>query len=484
VAAKKIVLVCIALQIAILMSALDQTVLNIVIPKIAGSLKAADRAAWIITSYLLFSTIATPIAGKLADIYGAKKVLISAVLLFAIASALCGAAGLVPVVAGADAIDQLILARGLQGLAGGGMLGLCFVSIGEVFPAGERGKYQGFLAAAFIVAALAGPTMGGAIADKSTWRWVFFLNLPLSAIAAALLAVSFPVNDRAKAKPIIDYLGIALFIGFIVPTILGAACTDTFRLVGYFALAALCLAGFIRREQKAPEPLIPPRIFGDRLVAISLATVFVTGIGLFGSMLLLATVLQQLLGLSATKTGLTLTPLMIVVASASIASGWILSKSGKYKGLILSGLAIFAGGTAALASLMAAGPFDASRLNLFLSAAACGGVGLGVLLPIHTIIIQKAVSAEIMGVATSMTQFFRSLGGTVGTGLMTAIMLYLLKTNSMQSATAQVSFIYAGLIVATLVLNLFMPEVLLAGKGTQKESVKPEEAINTNGQVT
>ena len=466
------------------MSALDQTVLNIVIPKIAGTLHAESRAAWIITSYLLFSTIATPIAGKLADIYGVKKVLIWAVSLFALASALCAAAGLTTVFMGADAIDQLILARALQGLAGGGMLGLCFVSIGEVFPAGERGKYQGFLAAAFIVAALAGPTMGGAIADESTWRWVFLLNLPLSAIAVALLAVSFPTSTRPMARPIIDYAGIILFVGFIVPTILAAAADSTFKLAACFVIAVLSFVGFIIREHKAPEPLVPPQIFADRLISISLATVFVTGIGLFGSMLLLATVLQQLLGFSATKTGLTLTPLMIVVAAASIASGWLLSKKGKYKPLILTGLAMFALGTALFASLMAGPPFQASRLNLLLSAAACGGLGLGILLPIHTIIIQKAVPGQIMGVATSMTQFFRSLGGTVGTGLMTALTLYLLRTNSMQSATAQVSFIYAGLIVATLLLNLFMPEVLLAGKDKQKETPKSEEAINANGQVT
>ena len=477
-ASKKIVLVCIALQLAILMSALDQTVLNIVIPKIAGSLKAADRAAWIITSYLLFSTIATPIAGKLADIYGAKKVLICAVALFAIASALCGAAGLSPIIAGADAIDQLILARGLQGLAGGGMLGLCFVCIGEVFPAENRGKYQGFLAAAFIVAALAGPTMGGAIADESTWRWVFFLNIPLSVIATALLVVAFPTSTRAKARPIIDYTGIALFIGFIVPTILGAACNEPFKLFGCLAFAALSLAAFIWREHVALEPLIPPSIFADRLIAISLATVFVTGIGLFGSMLLLATVLEQLLGLSATKTGLTLTPLMIVVAVASIASGWLLSKKGQYKILILGGLTLFAAGTAALAALMSAGPFTADKLNIFMAAAGCGALGLGVLLPIHTIIIQKVVPAQIMGVATSMTQFFRSLGGTVGTGLMTALTLYLMRAGSMQSAMAQVSFIYAGLIVVTLLLNLFMPEVILKGKENNSK-----EAINQNGHV-
>ncbi|MBU6452346.1 MAG: MFS transporter [Cyanobacteria bacterium REEB67] len=471
-AKKNIAGVCIALQIAILLSALDQTVLNIAIPKIAAALNAVDKSAWIITAYLLFSTIATPLAGKLADIYGVKNVLLAAILLFAAASTLCGAAGSIPVLFGLDAIDQLILARALQGLAGGAMLGLCFVSIGEVFPVAERGKYQGFLAAAFIVAALVGPVLGGFIADKSSWRLVFYMNIPLSAIAALFLYLSFPLTTRKLARAIIDYKGIVFFVLTIVPVILGAA--EIGRLGHFSPSAAVELGGallafylFIRCEEKAIEPLIPLTIFKDRLIAISLTTVFITGIGLFGSMLLLATILQQLLLRSATATGVTLTPLMIVVAGASIAGGLILSKSGRYKLLILSGLTLLALGTALIGvqvQAVQAGLNQVSAensLSALLAAAALGGVGLGLLLPVHTIIIQKIVPSEIMGVATSMTQFFRSLGGTIGTGLMSALMLCLLKVGNLQTATSQVLYIYASFIVLTLLLNLFLPEVPL-----------------------
>jgi EmrB/QacA subfamily drug resistance transporter len=463
---KQIVGICIGLQIAIFLSALDQTVLNIVIPKIASVLHALDKSAWIITSYLLFSTIATPISGKLADIYGVKKVLLAATLLFAAASALCGSAGLITQMSGwpvcsFDAIDQLIVARALQGTAGGAMIGLCFVSIGEIFPVGERGKYQGFLAAAFIVAALIGPALGGYIADVNSWRTVFYINIPLAAIASFLFATCFPLSSRAKAQTIIDFGGIALFIGTIVPLILGASALGRLGHLDtvcacYFGVAVICLGAFLWREQTAREPLIPLDLFRDRLISISLATVFITGIGLFGSMLLLAFILQQILGMSATAAGMTLTPLMIVVAGASIGGGLLLSKTGKYKILCLVALALLCLGTCMLSQLTAASP-----PWVLLQGGAIGGVGLGLLLPVHTIIIQKVVAGKLMGVATSMTQFFRSLGGTIGTGLMSALLLCLMKLGSLQSAISQVLLIYAGLLALTILLNFFLPEVPL-----------------------
>lgn len=453
--------ICIGLQIAIFLSALDQTILNIVIPKISTVLNAFDKSAWIITSYLLFSTIATPIAGKLADIYGVKKVLLAATLLFALSSALCGSAGLSERIFAFDAIDQLILARALQGTAGGAMLGLCFITIGEIFPAQTRGKYQGFLAASFIVAALIGPALGGFIADTSTWRWVFYLNVPLAFFAAVAFAVSFPVSIREKAKTIIDYPGIAFFICALVPLILG--CAQLGRLGHLDGLSAaeigtsiVSLAAFLWREKFAPEPLIPLQLFRDRLISISLATVFATGIGLFGSMLLLAYILQEIMGTSATGAGVTLIPLMIITAGASIAGGLSLSKTGKYKVLCLIALALLSLGAYLLSGLKAASP-----VWLLIADGSVGAAGLGLLLPVHTIIIQKVASGETMGVATAMTQFFRSLGGTIGTGLMSALLLCLIKAGSLQLAISQVLVIYAGLIFLTFLLNMFLPEVPL-----------------------
>ncbi|MBS2007125.1 MAG: MFS transporter [Cyanobacteria bacterium SZAS TMP-1] len=457
--------VTVGLQIAIFLAALDQTVLNVIIPKISSQFSALDKSAWIITAYLLFSTIATPISGKLADIYGVKKVLTAATLCFGLASALCGAAGLAPHLLGLDAIDQLIIARALQGTAGGAMLGLCFVSIGEIFDVAERGKYQGFLAAAFIVAALIGPTLGGYVADVSSWRLLFYINVPLSIVAAACFTASFPPSSRALARRLIDYPGIAFFIGAIIPAILAAA---EFGRLGHFSIlsggesivALLSLAAFLQCEKTRPEPLIPLKLFKDKLIAISLITVFINGIGLFGSMLLLAYMMQEIQGLSASAAGLTLTPLMIVVAAASIAGGLIMSKTGRYKLLIMVALFLLGLGTFLISQL--AQGFSTSTLIID---AAIGGLGLGLLLPVHTIIIQKVAAPDMLGVATSMTQFFRSMGGTIGTGLMSALLLYLLKTVSLQGAISQVLVLYAAVIVLTLFLNFFLPEVPLRKAG-------------------
>ena len=440
------------LAIAIFLSALDQTVLNVVIPKISREFGALDKSAWIITSYLLFSTIATPISGKLVDIYGVQKVIIAATLLFGLASGLCGAA---------HAIDQLILARALQGTAGGAMLGLCFVTIGEIIDVADRGKYQGLLAAAFIVAALIGPTLGGLIADHSSWRLVFYINIPLTIVGAIVFARSFPAPTRELTARKIDYAGIVFFISSIIPAILSAAQLgkighpDAFSLTAG-AISVLSLIAFIWRQKNAAEPLIPPALFQDKIITISLITVFVNGIGLFGAMLLLAYMMQEIQGLSAVTAGLTLTPLMIVTSFSSVVAGYLLTKTGRYKILILVALALLALGTYLISQL---GPGFST--NALIGAGAIGAVGLGLLLPVHTIIIQKVAAEKMLGVATAMTQFFRSLGGTVGTGLMSALLLCLMKTSSLQGAISQVLVIYTGVTLLTLFLNFLLPEVPL-----------------------
>ncbi len=429
----------------------------------ALALNGFDKSAWIITSYLLFSTIATPVSGKLADIFGAKAVLIYSTFLFGLASALCGSAGIFysPLL-GLDAIDQLILCRGLQGIAGGAMIGLCFISIGDLFPVTERGKYQGFLAAAFIVAALIGPALGGWLTDANSWRWIFFLNIPFSLIGCLLFQLSFPVSLRPRAQAIIDYAGIVFFILFIAPLILAASEIGKLGSVSTVAglellVSAVMLAAFLWREKQAAEPLIPLSLFTNKLIAISLVTVFVTGIGLFGSMLLLAMILQKMVDMSGTSSGLALTPLMVLVAVASIAGGLIIAKTKRYKLLILGALALLCLGTTMLA-------FDVQgelTLTKLLIDAGIGGVGLGLLLPVHTILIQNVARPETMGVATSMTQFFRSLGGTIGTGLMSAVMLSLVRQSSLKGAVYQALLLYAVTLVLALLLNLFLPVVPL-----------------------
>lgn len=383
--------------LALFLGALDQTILNAALPELANSLHGLERAPWIFSSYLLLSTIATPVSGKLADLFGVKKVLVCATWLFTLSSILCGIA---------HSMNELIVARAIQGIGGGAMIALCFISIGDLFAVRERGKYQGLLAASFILAAIVGPGLGGWLADTGNWRWIFFLNIPVGIISAVALQVFFPVSSRPLAK-----------------------ATDAF---------------------------LPLELFQNSLVTISLATVFVSGIGLFGGSLLLALMLQKLMGLSATDTGVALTPLMLVVALSSIIGGFLLAKSGRYKILCIASLALLSCGSLLLATLTSNSPSW-----LALTYASVGGVGLGLLLPIHAIVIQNVVSESILGIATSLTQFFRSMGGTIGTAMMTGLMLVLLKDGSLQSAVSGACLMYGVVAAATLVLNLFLLEVPL-----------------------
>ncbi|MDQ5933772.1 MAG: hypothetical protein QG574_1070 [Cyanobacteriota bacterium erpe_2018_sw_21hr_WHONDRS-SW48-000092_B_bin.40] len=255
---------------------------------------------------------------------------------------------------------------------------------------------------------------------------------------------------------------------FIAPMILAVSEIGKMGSVGTIPLVELCFSGlmfiaFLWRESRAPEPLIPMSLFSDRLIAISLMTVFITGIGLFGSMLLLAMILQQMVEMSGTASGLTLTPLMVIVALASIVGGFIVAKTKRYKLLCILSLVLLALGTSLLAWHVQVGHLKISALLLD---AAIGGIGLGLLLPVHTILIQNVAPPETMGVATSMTQFFRSLGGTIGTGLMSAVMLSLVRQGTLQQAVFQALVLYAITVVMAVLINCFLPQVSL-GKNSK-----------------
>jgi MFS family permease len=388
------------IDLALFLSALDQTILNTAVPKMSVALGDFDRGPWIISAYLLTCTIATPIAGKLADVVGTKRALLGATLAFVLASIVCGGAG---------TIMQLVAARALQGIGGGGMISLCFISIGELFPARERGKYQGVLAAAFIVAALVGPILGGWFADHDIWRWIFYINVPLGILSLICLQVFFPAG--------------------------------------------------IRDLSATHDPIIPVHLFKSRLITICLITVFVTGIGMFGGSLVLAVLLQEIFHTTATQSGYALTPLMVLVALASIASGWTVSKTGRYKIICIVGLVLMCVGSILLSMID-----SKSAIAAVLGSASVAGIGLGLLLPVHAIVVQNSVKGSVMGFATSMTQLFRSLGGTIGTGLLSGFLVFLLQTHSMQSSLTTICLIYGLTVGGTTLLNFFLPEVELKRK--------------------
>lgn len=396
----KLVGLFIGIDLALFLSALDQTILNTAVPRMAAEFGDFDLGPWIITAYLLMCTVATPLAGKLADTIGTKRALAWATGLFVAASMLCGMA---------TSFAFLIAARAVQGVGGGAMISLCFISIGELFTARERGKYQGILAAAFIVAAIIGPALGGWLADHKLWRWVFYINVPLGLVASICLALFFPRVERIS-------------------------------------------------KEKGTK-IFPRELFNSTLVNISLVTVFVTGMGLFSGSLVLALLFQETYHTNAAQSGYALTPLMLLVALASIAGGLLISRTGRYKIICIAGLVLMSVGAVQLALINAQSPLYAVFVG-----AGVSGLGLGLLLPVHAIVVQNSVDRSVLGVATSMTQLFRSLGGTIGTGLLSGFLALLLKTHSMQMSLTTVLMIYAVTLCGTTLLNFFMPEVELKTK--------------------
>ena len=411
------------LQLMLLLAAIDQTIISTAMPKIVTSLGGFDRYAWATSAYLLTSTISIPVFGRLSDIYGRKQLLIAGVVLFVIASALCGCAGEAAFGTIIDPMNQFIVARAFQGLGAGIVLGLCFSVVGDLFPAAERGKYQGHFAAVFALASIVGPTLGGFISDHHSWRWLFFMNIPIGLIAVLVFNQTFPSDKKIGPKNSLDYPGVLLFIGSFVPLLLGLSWTGnsgwlSLPVLGAMLTAAGMTTRFVMRELKTVDPFMDVRLFTNRVVTISCMSVFVTGIGMFGSVMLLPIFFQSVVGMSAAKSGTLLTPLIVVVAVTSIIGGYWMSKSKQYKAIIYSGLSCMTVGTFMLARIDTTSSITYMLANMLLV-----GAGLGLLLPIYTVVIQNAVAEKDIGAVTGFSQFFRSVGGTTGVAVFGTLML-------------------------------------------------------------
>jgi EmrB/QacA subfamily drug resistance transporter len=413
----------IGLQLTLLLSALDQTIVGTAMPKIIANLNGFERYTWVTTAYLLTSTIAVPIFGKLSDIYGRKWFYLGGAALFVGASALCGAAGDLPLPL--DGMNQLILFRGLQGLAGGIISGLTFTVIGDIFPPAERGKYQGLFTAVWGLASVFGPTLGGWITDNLNWRWVFYVNVPVGAVALTVLWIAFPYFKPEGVRRVVDYAGVAALIACLVPLLLALTWAGEAqyswtapRVIGGLLFAATMLGAFIFIETRALEPVLPLSLFKNSIISVSSISLFMTGMGMFGAILFIPLFMQGVIGISATQSGSLLTPMMLALMAGSIISGQLVSWLGRYKLLAFAGLALMFGGLVLLGGMGA----DTSR-GIVVRNMLFVGVGLGLTMPIYTLIVQNAVDPRQMGIATASAQFFRLIGGTVGTAIFGSFML-------------------------------------------------------------
>ncbi|MGN6810524.1 MAG: MDR family MFS transporter, partial [Thermomicrobiales bacterium] len=390
---RALVLTIIGLQLTLLLAALDNTIVGTAMPKIIAQLSGFDRYAWVTTAYLLTSTTAVPIFGKLSDMYGRKWFFLGGAALFVTASALCGAAGDIPGLPG-DGMTQLIVFRAIQGLASGIITGLTFTIVGDLFPPAERGKYQGLFSGVWGLASVFGPTLGGWITDNLSWRWCFYVNLPVGIAAMLVLYFSFPDIRPAAIRRQIDWSGVGTLIGCLVPLLLALTWVTDYgwtstRVVSLLAVAVIMLGAFLLAESRAAEPILPLSLFRSRLVVVSSISLFLTGMGMFGSILFIPLFMQAVIGVSATRSGSLLTPMMLMLTFASILSGQLISRLGRYKILSFVGLGIMAGGL-----LMMAGMGIDTTQWVVIRNMLIVGLGLGLVMPLYTLIVQNAVPQQ------------------------------------------------------------------------------------------
>ncbi len=421
----------IGILLALFLGALDQTIVSTALPKIVESLDGLERYAWVVTAYLLASTVMVPIYGKLADIASRRTIELWAIVLFLAGSFLCGLAGeFGPLPLLGDGMTQLIIARAIQGIGGAGLFAMAFIVIADLFPPRERGKYQGFVGATFGIASVLGPLVGGILADHGDvlipgiegWRWVFYVNLPFGALALwFVLRRMPPLLPPSRGR--IDVVAAALLLVGLVPFVLvlqmdrraypwaGAAS------LGLVALAIAGLAGFVWRTRRSSDPILDLDLFRLRIFSTASAAVFFYGAAFIGLVAFLPLFLVNVIGVSATQAGAALIPLSMGVVFGSTVSGQLVSKFGRYKPFMVGGGLVLAIGTFLLSRMTTATPFWEVTTYMVIC-----GLGVGPSLPLFTLAIQNAVDVRRLGQATSASQFFRQIGGSIGAAALGAVL--------------------------------------------------------------
>ncbi len=403
------VLAVAGLMLALFLVALDQTVVGTALPKIIADLNGFEHYAWVTTAYLLASTAMIPVIGKLGDIYGRKWFIIAGVVIFLTASALCGAAW---------GMTELILFRGLQGLGAGMIFSNIFTSVADIFPdPARRAKYQGVFFSVFALTSVIGPTMGGWITDNLSWRWVFYINLPLGVFSLFALPVVLRQSTRRPGVKI-DYLGAATITASVVSLLLALSWVgegydwDATRVVIGFVVAGILFATFIPVELRATEPLIPLSLFKSRVFSSAALLMFMVGIGMFGIILYTPLFVQGVLGKTATGSGTVLTPLVLSMTAMGVICGQLIARVKRIKPFMIAGSIVMTFGVYLLTTLDVDSTQRTVAFYLMVT-----GLGLGPLMPSATLSVQSTVEKRLLGVATSATQFIRSLGSTVGTAV-------------------------------------------------------------------
>lgn len=402
--------------LALFLAALNQTMVSTAMPSIVASLGGIHLYAWVFSAFMLASTIFVPIYGKLSDHFGRRPIFLFGLLLFMTGSLLAGFAADMP---------QLIAVRALQGLGAGAIFPIAFAIVGDLYAPAERGRVQGLIGGAFGVASLLGPLAGGWITEHVSWRWAFWANVPVGLLAVGVALATLPHQQRPHGPVSIDYLGAATLVGAIAPLMLLAGLggqTIPWLSPQAAGLALVGLAsgvGFVFAERRALDPVIPLSLFRNPIFSVSALASLLVGVIMFGQTMFIPLFAQGVLGGTATAAGLVLTPLMLSTVVGSTLAGQLSSRTGRYRGLGVAGVATALVGALLLATMSPATPYAELVRNV-----AVAGVGIGMTFPIFLLAVQNAVPQGQMGVVTSLVQFSRSIGGTVGVAVLGAVMTY------------------------------------------------------------
>ncbi|HEV2371247.1 MAG TPA: MDR family MFS transporter [Streptosporangiaceae bacterium] len=409
---REVLIILPGLLLAIVLAMLDQLVVSTALPRIVGDLGGVTHLSWVVTAYVLASTVTTPLYGKLGDLFGRKRLLMTAIVIFLAGSALSGLA---------HSMDQLIAFRALQGLGAGGLLTGAIATIGDMVSPRERGQYMGFMMGAMTLAMIAGPLVGGYITDNFSWRWIFYINMPVGGAALLYLMATMHL-PRHRVEHKVDYLGAVVLAVAATSVILVTTWGGTqyawasAQVIGLGALALVATGVFLFIESRAAEPILPLHVFRNRNFALASAMSFLLGIAMFGAMTFLPLYQQTVQHLSATGSGLMLIPMMLGSTVTSLAAGALTTRTGRYKAMPIVGSAVMGLGMFLLTGL----GVTTTRLSIGLDFVVLG-LGMGLLMQITTLIAQNSVGPRDMGVASSSRTFFQQIGGSIGVAAFGAI---------------------------------------------------------------
>jgi EmrB/QacA subfamily drug resistance transporter len=400
------------LMVTLMLAALDQTIVATALPRIVSDLGGITQYSWVFTAYMLTSTVTVPLYGKLGDVWGRKNLLLFAIVVFLVGSALCGAA---------TNMTELVLFRAVQGIGAGGLFPLSLAVIGNIVPPRDRGRWQGLIGAAFAASSILGPAVGGFIVDNAIWRWVFLVNLPIGGLALVVISITMP-RRAPLAEHSIDWLGAGVLAAGVGALLMGLVWGGqdypwgSGHVIGALGLAAVLFVAFGLVERRAREPILPFDILRNPIVAGSIACVALVGMAMFGTISFVPLFVQGVIGTSATSSGVVLTPLTLGAVAASLLTGQLVSRTGRYRWNAVLGPVALTIGMVLLWRMNANTTTAQAARNMVIA-----GIGLGSMMQVYVLSVQNAVPRRHIGSATALTQFSRQMGATIGVTVMGAI---------------------------------------------------------------